>query len=371
MAYIRNCLQIASKNFTGGAFSRSPITFNNCLNSTITKSSRNFLNQSNPHVSRLNISTFISHSVPQTSLYSNSPILLLLQPLRYETQYQRAFSCNTSQKFFIFTRNYARNRSKSGDSKLNSNSGSGDNNSKNNNSENGENNNSNNSDDSSSNDNSGENPNGGNKGNGNKGNGSNKNNGNGSGDSTAPRSPFEGIHRTLQVLETTLQKPSIPEVYPQVLAIPITRRPLFPGFYKAVVIKDPHVTASVKELMKRGQPYVGAFLLRDEEADVDIITNINQVYRVGVFAQITSVFPANGGQDENSLTAVLYPHRRIRIKELIPPLTINVSEAEVVSDSVQQTAVDEPPNLKSSPQPKGNYILLLMTYFFFIDNFII
>ncbi|GES74038.1 ATP-dependent protease La [Rhizophagus clarus] len=321
MAYIRNYLQIASKNFTGGAFARSPITFNNCLKSTTTLSSRKFFNQSNSHVSRSNISKFISQSASQTSLSSNSPILLLLHPLRFETQGQRAFSCSTSQKFFIFTRSYARNRSKSNESKLNSNSGSSDNNSKNNNnSEGGENNNGNNNDDSSSNGNSGENPNNGNKGNGNK------------------------------VLETTLQKPTIPDVYPQVLAIPITRRPLFPGFYKAVVIKDPHVTASVKELMKRGQPYVGAFLLRDEEADVDIITNISQVYRVGVFAQITSVFPANGGQDENSLTAVLYPHRRIRIKELLPPLQNVVSEAEVVSDSVQQTAVDETPNLKVSPQ---------------------
>jgi Lon-like ATP-dependent protease len=354
MAYIRNCLQIASKDFIGGAFSRSPITFNNCLKSTTTLGSRKFFNQSNSHVSRSNISKFISQSVPKTSLYSNSPILLLLQPLRYETQYQRAYSCSTSQKFFIFTRSYARNRSKSGDSKLSSNSGSGDNDPKNNNSEGGENNNGNNGDDSSSNGNNGENPNGGNKGNGNKGNGSNKNNDDGSGDGTAPRSPFEGIHRTLQVLETTLQKPSIPDVYPQVLAIPITRRPLFPGFYKAVVIKDPHVTASVKELMKRGQPYVGAFLLRDEEADVDIITDISQVYRVGVFAQITSVFPANGGQDENSLTAVLYPHRRIRIKELLPPLPNTVPDAEVVSDSVQQTAVEEAPKLKPSSQSKGN-----------------
>ncbi|CAG8562623.1 3379_t:CDS:2 [Paraglomus brasilianum] len=127
------------------------------------------------------------------------------------------------------------------------------------------------------------------------------------------------IQRTLHVLETTLQKPSIPEVYPQVLALPIARRPLFPGFYKAVVVKDPSVTAAIKELMKRGQPYVGAFLLKDEELDVDVITDISQVYNVGVFAQITSVFPANSGQDENSLTAVLYPHRRIRISELIPP----------------------------------------------------
>ena len=83
--------------------------------------------------------------------------------------------------------------------------------------------------------------------NNNKGNGSNKSDGDGSGDGSVSRAPFE---RTLHVLEATLQKPSIPEVYPQVLALPIARRPLFPGFYKAVVIKDPHVTAAVKELMK-------------------------------------------------------------------------------------------------------------------------
>ncbi|CAG8849589.1 32854_t:CDS:1, partial [Racocetra persica] len=143
---------------------------------------------------------------------------------------------------------------------------------------------------------------------------------------------------TLHILETTLQRPSIPEVYPQVLALPIARRPLFPGFYKAVVIKDPHVTAAVKELMKRGQPYVGAFLLKDEELDVDTITDIAQVYKVGVFSQITSVFPANGGHDENSLTAVLYPHRRIRINELLPPLPASVSEAEIISRPVQQAS---------------------------------
>ncbi len=320
MAYIRNCLQIVCKNFTGGAFARSPITLNTCFKST--SCSRNLSNQL-CYVPRSNLSKFLSHSVP---VYSKSPILLLIQ-----AQYQRTFSCSTSQQFLIFTRSYSRGKSKSNEPKLSSDSseGSGDNGSKGNGQqgEGGENSGGNNGNDDSS--SSSENPN-----NGNKGDGSNKGSGDGSGDGSAPRSPFENI-RTLHVLEATLQKPSIPEVYPQVLALPIVRRPLFPGFYKAVVIKDPHVTAAVKELMKRGQPYVGAFLLRDEEADVDTITDITQVYRVGVFAQITSVFPANGGQDENSLTAVLYPHRRIRIKELLPPLP---SGTEVVADSVQQTA---------------------------------
>jgi len=98
---------------------------------------------------------------------------------------------------------------------------------------------------------------------------------------------------------------------------------LFPGFYKAVVIRNPAVVAAIKEMMKRGQPYLGAFLLKDDSTDSDIITDINSVHEVGVFAQITSVFAANtpGGKDgagvEEGLTAVLYPHRRIRITELV------------------------------------------------------
>ncbi|KAF9183007.1 ATP-dependent Lon protease pim1 [Haplosporangium sp. Z 767] len=124
------------------------------------------------------------------------------------------------------------------------------------------------------------------------------------------------------ILENGLSKPAIPEVYPQVLTLPIGRRPLFPGFYKAVVIKNPTVANAIKELMKRGQPYVGAFLLKDEDLDIDTVTSMDQIHSVGVFAQITTVFPASAGSDEGSITAVLYPHRRIKIKELLPPMIL-------------------------------------------------
>ncbi|KAL8287042.1 hypothetical protein RQP46_004048 [Phenoliferia psychrophenolica] len=121
---------------------------------------------------------------------------------------------------------------------------------------------------------------------------------------------------------TSLSKRSVPDVYPQVLALPITRRPLFPGFYKAVVIRNPDVVAAIKDSIKRGQPYIGAFLLKDENSDSDIITASDAVHPVGVFAQITSTFPAPADKDkpdeEPGLTAVLYPHRRIRIDELLP-----------------------------------------------------
>ncbi|KAI8328141.1 ATP-dependent protease La [Chlamydoabsidia padenii] len=148
-------------------------------------------------------------------------------------------------------------------------------------------------------------------------NGGGHNNNQGGGDGKPPSSKDD-----IGSIGNQLEKPTVPDVYPQVLALPIARRPLFPGFYKAVVVKDPSVTAAIKELLKRGQPYVGAFLLKDENVDVDTIQHIDQVHRVGVFAQITSVFPASSGKDgkdeDAGLTAVLYPHRRIKIKELVP-----------------------------------------------------
>ncbi|KDQ53174.1 hypothetical protein JAAARDRAFT_137563 [Jaapia argillacea MUCL 33604] len=138
---------------------------------------------------------------------------------------------------------------------------------------------------------------------------------------------------------TSISKQSVPEVYPQVLALPIARRPLFPGFYKAVVVRNPAVVAAIKEMMSRGQPYLGAFLLKDENTDSDIITDINSVHPVGVFAQITSVFAATSGSEEKEegLTAVLYPHRRIKITELV-----KAGESTPVTATVEPVVEEEP-----------------------------
>lgn len=84
--------------------------------------------------------------------------------------------------------------------------------------------------------------------------------------------------------------------------------------------------------MARGQPYLGAFLHKDPDSESDVINSMDECESVGVFAQITSAFPTRTGKsdddkdgnssnkdEEESLTAVLYPHRRIRIDELYAP----------------------------------------------------
>ncbi|KAI2636978.1 ATP-dependent protease La [Hypomontagnella submonticulosa] len=144
--------------------------------------------------------------------------------------------------------------------------------------------------------------------------------------------------------DKALQKPVVPDVYPQVMAIPIAKRPLFPGFYKAITIKDPNVSAAIMEMIKRGQPYVGAFLFKDENADEDIIRDPSDVYDTGVFAQVTSAFPVHG--EQNSLTAILYPHRRIKLSTLIPPTTAEPkktdSESEPTPEPIPAKTEEEP-----------------------------
>ena len=143
------------------------------------------------------------------------------------------------------------------------------------------------------------------------------------------------------------QKPpkDVPEVYPQMLALPIARRPLFPGFYKAVVISDERVMKAIKEMLDRQQPYIGAFMLKNSEEDTDVITDKNDVYDVGVLAQITSAFPSKDEKTgTETMTALLYPHRRIKIDELFPPNEEKEKSKEQAKDTDTETTVVEDAN---------------------------
>ncbi|CUS21199.1 LAQU0S02e08306g1_1 [Lachancea quebecensis] len=154
----------------------------------------------------------------------------------------------------------------------------------------------------------------------------------------------------------SLKKQKLPEVYPQMLALPIARRPLFPGFYKAVVISDDRVMKAIKEMLERQQPYIGAFLLKDSDTDTDVIHSPDEVHDVGVFAQITSAFPSKDEKTgAETMTALLYPHRRIKIDELLPPTEKKESErgkADALSEeeskaSLKQVSKPERKNLQT------------------------
>ncbi|XAR52688.1 Endopeptidase La [Bertholletia excelsa] len=124
-----------------------------------------------------------------------------------------------------------------------------------------------------------------------------------------------------------------PEDYLTVVALPLPHRPLFPGFYMPIYVKDPKLLAALVESRKRQAPYAGAFLLKDEPGtDPRIISGsdadknvhdlkgkelFNRLHEVGTLAQITSI---QGDQ------VILIGHRRLRITELVSedPLTVKV-----------------------------------------------
>jgi Lon-like ATP-dependent protease len=154
-------------------------------------------------------------------------------------------------------------------------------------------------------------------------------------------------------VEKALQKATVPDVYPQVMAIPIAKRPLFPGFYKAVTVRDPNVVAAIQDMIKRGQPYIGAFLFKDDNADGDTIESMDDVHDVGVFAQITSAFPVHG--DEGALTAVLYPHRRIKMSALINPDRTKTAEVKKEEKKDNAATADTIPDvIPAKPKEEGS-----------------
>ncbi|GLT77779.1 hypothetical protein SLA2020_493370 [Shorea laevis] len=124
-----------------------------------------------------------------------------------------------------------------------------------------------------------------------------------------------------------------PEDYLTVLALPLPHRPLFPGFYMPISVKDRKVLAALHESRKRQAPYAGAFLLKDEPGtDPSVVSGseserniselkgkdlLNRLHEVGTLAQISSI---QGDQ------VVLIGHRRLRITEMVSedPLTVKV-----------------------------------------------
>ncbi|KAL6902265.1 hypothetical protein ACP4OV_005141 [Aristida adscensionis] len=124
-----------------------------------------------------------------------------------------------------------------------------------------------------------------------------------------------------------------PEDCKTVIALPLLHRPLFPGFYMPIYVKDPKLLRSLVENQKRSIPYAGAFLVKNEEGtDPNTVTSsdseksihdlkgkelLKRLHDVGTLAQITSI---------QGDMVVLLGHHRLRISEMVSedPLTVKV-----------------------------------------------
>ncbi|KAJ1725136.1 ATP-dependent Lon protease pim1, partial [Coemansia erecta] len=159
--------------------------------------------------------------------------------------------------------------------------------------------------------------------------------------SQAPRDPLAQLKRAVGVADYAQgQQSFIPDNYPNVMMLPITRRPLFPSLYKSIQVQDPQVIGALRELVERGEPYVATFMLKDDEKDVDSIKNTGEVHEIGVFSRIMSIYVSPNPEDKH-LTVALYPWRRVRMKRILDAPAAKADEAaDKGSSEVPKTAAE-------------------------------
>ncbi|CAG9773095.1 unnamed protein product [Ceutorhynchus assimilis] len=101
---------------------------------------------------------------------------------------------------------------------------------------------------------------------------------------------------------------AVPEVWPHVPVIAISKNIVFPRFIKLIEIANPQLIELIRRKVKLNQPYCGIFLKKNEENESELVNNLEDVYKVGVFAQIHEL------QDlGDRLRLVVMAHRRIKI----------------------------------------------------------
>ncbi|KAL9188569.1 hypothetical protein ACHAXT_006947 [Thalassiosira profunda] len=153
--------------------------------------------------------------------------------------------------------------------------------------------------------------------------------------------------------------------YPHLMALPVTRGPVFPGVLTPITITDPTTINAVEKILSGGSGgYLGLFLRKDNPdfakgvEKPEIITDASNLYDVGTFAQIqrmarageddmhmhddgdahplTSEENGNGhgmGSEEEgdanaSASLLIMPHRRINllsVDDIGPPIDVTVS----------------------------------------------
>ncbi|KAH1005202.1 hypothetical protein HUJ04_006231 [Dendroctonus ponderosae] len=101
---------------------------------------------------------------------------------------------------------------------------------------------------------------------------------------------------------------AVPEVWPHVPVIAISRNIVFPRFIKLIELTNPQLIELIRRKVKLNQPYCGIFLKKSEENESEVVNNVEDVFKVGVFAQIHEM------QDLGErLRLVVMAHRRIKI----------------------------------------------------------
>ena len=140
-------------------------------------------------------------------------------------------------------------------------------------------------------------------------------------------------------------------------------------------MKDRGVASKIRQLVDEGQPWLGAFMTRQDDYDLDHLTSIDDVHRVGVFAQIirvndpstaaTGSLDSSGGDGEDSgeFMATILPHRRLRLTEISnEKVSIKDDSASSSSASIEGVLTyAQVENLQDEPCMRKNPVVKALT----------
>nr|XP_006640037.1 PREDICTED: lon protease homolog, mitochondrial [Lepisosteus oculatus] len=107
---------------------------------------------------------------------------------------------------------------------------------------------------------------------------------------------------------TALTPMMVPEVFPNVPLIAVSRNPVFPRFIKIIEVKNNQLVDLLRTKVRLAQPYAGIFLKKDDSDESDVVESLEAVHHTGTFVQIHEM------QDlGDKLRMIVMGHRRIRI----------------------------------------------------------
>ncbi|XP_033858163.3 lon protease homolog, mitochondrial [Acipenser ruthenus] len=140
----------------------------------------------------------------------------------------------------------------------------------------------------------------------------------------------EGAAQSMTALTTML----VPEVFPNVPLIAVTRNPVFPRFIKIIEVKNKQLMEVLRRKVRLAQPYAGVFLRKDDSNESDVVESLEDVYRTGTFVQIHEM------QDlGDKLRMIVMGHRRIQINK---QLEVESEEPEQEAEEGKQKARRKP-----------------------------
>lgn len=101
---------------------------------------------------------------------------------------------------------------------------------------------------------------------------------------------------------------NVPEKWPVVPVIAVSRNPVFPKFIKLLEISQPNLMELIRRKLRLSQPYAGVFLKKDDSNEKEVVERLDDLHRVGTFVQIHEVEDMG-----DKIRMIVMAHRRIEI----------------------------------------------------------